>query len=419
MALRFSLTGCLVLLLIYCFFPSEHSYAQSGPDQDSKSVISPSGPPSPKRSRQNLELVVLGILVGLILKSSLDITFAEQVKRLSQNEGQGLSVPELIRTFWTPRLFLFCVFLFTLLRWVYGAYRFHEALPPDPKLWVFFVDAIGMIGLFVLFYLAGMSVRSARPFYIFFLILHAWDFIWFLPLWWFQSLPSALNSVAIKFIAFDLLTLVLLGFLLWYLANRGNWLQAVAGSVLILIGIMDFICNYAFYFSESWQPDGLATALLGPDHKTTIYFAGPLFTQAEWQWNMQVAEGLRQKGFQVILPQEAASPILKKQQPFDARKLFEGNVNGIERSNVVVAILDGADVDSGTSWECGYAFKAGVPVVGLRTDLRPGGDDPKRPVNLMLSQSCQEFFLVSMGDREDSLAVANRISEAIPRAIAK
>jgi nucleoside 2-deoxyribosyltransferase len=35
---------------------------------------------------------------------------------------------------------------------------------------------------------------------------------------------------------------------------------------------------------------------------------------------------------------------------------------------VVVAVLDGVDVDAGVSYEVGYAKALGKPIVGLKTD---------------------------------------------------
>ena len=43
-------------------------------------------------------------------------------------------------------------------------------------------------------------------------------------------------------------------------------------------------------------------------------------------------------------------------------------------SIAVVAILDGADADSGTCWECGFAVSQGIPVIVVRTDFRLSGD---------------------------------------------
>jgi nucleoside 2-deoxyribosyltransferase len=132
----------------------------------------------------------------------------------------------------------------------------------------------------------------------------------------------------------------------------------------------------------------------GRSEKLTVYVAGPLFTQAERRWNAEFARQLRSLKYDVILPQEGARQMLNGSEKFNPHKLFTAAVDSIERCNIVVAVLDGADPDSGTCWECGYAWKAGRPIIGLRTDLRPGGDDLKRPVNLMLARSCSEFIAI-------------------------
>jgi nucleoside 2-deoxyribosyltransferase len=140
-----------------------------------------------------------------------------------------------------------------------------------------------------------------------------------------------------------------------------------------------------------------------------IYFAGPLFTQAEWQWNAKLAAELRVRGVEVLLPQETAAPMLNGTEKLDAGKLFRTNIEDIEKAAVVLAVFDQADPDSGTCWECGYAFKAGYPIIGLRTDIRGGGDDPGQAVNLMLSQGCKEFIAVPLNKRDDLAWVAEQI----------
>lgn len=105
--------------------------------------------------------------------------------------------------------------------------------------------------------------------------------------------------------------------------------------------------------------------------------------------------------------------MLMGSEAFDSRALFLGNVADIERIDVLVAVLDGADADSGTCWECGYAHKAGRPVIGLRTDLRGGGDDPKAATNLMLSESCSQFITIPPEKRDDISWVSKQIVEAV------
>ena len=49
--------------------------------------------------------------------------------------------------------------------------------------------------------------------------------------------------------------------------------------------------------------------------------------------------------------------------------LFDRDLLEIKRCQVLVALLDGPDIDSGTAVEMGIAHALGVPVVGLKTDF--------------------------------------------------
>jgi nucleoside 2-deoxyribosyltransferase len=145
-----------------------------------------------------------------------------------------------------------------------------------------------------------------------------------------------------------------------------------------------------------------------------VYFAAPLFTQAEWLWNEQLAKKMMELDLEVHLPQARALPMLTGEEKFDPETLFHDNIKEIEKSDLILAVMDQADSDSGTCWECGYAYKAGVPIVGLRSDLRKAGDDPSG-VNLMLRYCCKEFLLVPYEKRSDIDWVAQQISELIKR----
>ncbi len=150
---------------------------------------------------------------------------------------------------------------------------------------------------------------------------------------------------------------------------------------------------------------------------TRVYFAGPLFTQAEWQWNANIAAELRRLSLDIVLPQERATSMLSGVEPFDAAALFDNNVAGIESSDAVIAVLDQADPDSGTCWECGYAHKAGIPIIGLRTDFRASGDDAERPANLMIARSCSEFINLPYDKRGDTAWLVQQIVESVKRVV--
>jgi nucleoside 2-deoxyribosyltransferase len=147
--------------------------------------------------------------------------------------------------------------------------------------------------------------------------------------------------------------------------------------------------------------------------KPIIYFAAPLFTQAEWRWNLELAQLLRARGLTIVLPQESAEAMLKGSAAFDAQSLFTRNCQSIRDADVVLAVLDGADPDSGTCWECGFAYAIGRPIIGLRTDFRGGGDDQIHNLNLMLSCGCKALVTASPPERDDLLCLAARLENVL------
>jgi nucleoside 2-deoxyribosyltransferase len=115
-----------------------------------------------------------------------------------------------------------------------------------------------------------------------------------------------------------------------------------------------------------------------------VYLAAPLFSEAERAYNLSVAVHLRNNFFKVYLPQEAGddSPTRNKEEQV---RIFTENLKALKNADIIVAIIDGADADSGTAWEMGYAYAHGKPVIALRTDFRRSGNYEK--VNLMLEES--------------------------------
>ncbi len=118
-----------------------------------------------------------------------------------------------------------------------------------------------------------------------------------------------------------------------------------------------------------------------------LYVAGPLFTQAERAWNEALAVALKGAGHDVFLPQDEVKAITS----LHADEIFRIDVDGVRSAEAVVAIMDGADPDSGTAFECGLAYAMGIPIVAVRTDFRAGGDalpgQKLATINLMLAQA--------------------------------
>ena len=75
-------------------------------------------------------------------------------------------------------------------------------------------------------------------------------------------------------------------------------------------------------------------------------------------------------------------------------RVARANEQAIRASEMVLAVLDGVDVDSGTASEMGFAFALGKRVHGLRTDSRLIGDNEGSVINLQV-----QYWIEASGGR--------------------
>ncbi len=120
-----------------------------------------------------------------------------------------------------------------------------------------------------------------------------------------------------------------------------------------------------------------------------IYLAGPLFSIAEKEFNLTLAEKLKSlmDEIEIIIPQLYSQHILS--DPDFTDKVFNYCTKSITDCDLVVAILEGSDADSGTCIELGMAYAQQIPVIGVRTDFRSSED---RGLNLMVSNVCRALI---------------------------
>jgi len=68
------------------------------------------------------------------------------------------------------------------------------------------------------------------------------------------------------------------------------------------------------------------------------------------------------------------------------------NVEAINSSDLLLAVLDGTDIDSGTAAEIGYASAKDKLIIGYRGDFRQTGDNEGSMINLQV-----EYFISKNG----------------------
>ena len=116
-----------------------------------------------------------------------------------------------------------------------------------------------------------------------------------------------------------------------------------------------------------------------------IYQAGPLFTEAEKDWNKKLMQQLERAGYAVIWPGDLLSDEAIAAAGENAPSLiFETCKNALDKCTYMLASLDGPQVDDGTAWEIGYAYAKGLPIYGIRTDTRQLGETPFNRANSMI-----------------------------------
>lgn len=117
--------------------------------------------------------------------------------------------------------------------------------------------------------------------------------------------------------------------------------------------------------------------------KTKLYFAAPLFSQAERSFNEMTAAELELQ-FDVFLPQKDGGLLLDIVATGVSierakRLVFEKDIEALRAAELVLIVLDGRAIDEGAAFELGFACALGKRCIALQTDVRrllPSGNNP-------------------------------------------
>ena len=109
-----------------------------------------------------------------------------------------------------------------------------------------------------------------------------------------------------------------------------------------------------------------------------IYIASPFFDDKEREALSFAEQTLRKRGFEVFSPREHEVRDEEEGSQRWCARVFGMDREAIDACDTVVVIYHGNYSDSGTSWECGYAFAKGKKLVAVQL-----GNDS----NLMVHES--------------------------------
>lgn len=137
-----------------------------------------------------------------------------------------------------------------------------------------------------------------------------------------------------------------------------------------------------------------------------VYLASPLGFAESTRGFMAILERqIVECGYTVVNPWRLVAPqqfeeattiknAERRRQAFHDvnMKVAASNEKTIRECDVIVAVLDGADVDSGTANEIGFAYALGKQIYGYRGDFRRAGDNEGSIINLQV-----EYWIESSG----------------------
>ena len=115
------------------------------------------------------------------------------------------------------------------------------------------------------------------------------------------------------------------------------------------------------------------TAVSDKEAGNKVYFAGPLFSESEKEYNAKLTRILEDYGYEVFLPQRdgfLAAELEGKSEAEKTQMIFEKDLEHVLEADIVFMVLDGRVPDEGACVELGIAYANDKRCYGFKTDAR-------------------------------------------------
>ncbi|WP_431812127.1 nucleoside 2-deoxyribosyltransferase [Lysinibacillus sp. FW12] len=124
------------------------------------------------------------------------------------------------------------------------------------------------------------------------------------------------------------------------------------------------------------------------------YLANGLFSLGDRLVNEQLAAAIREAvpGIALYVPQENDA-INDKSAYADSLAIAQADLEMLEKSDVLIAVLDGVEIDSGVAAEIGAFAMLNRPIVGVLTDVRQQGRDNMQKIEALVRDGLENQFV--------------------------
>lgn len=137
-----------------------------------------------------------------------------------------------------------------------------------------------------------------------------------------------------------------------------------------------------------------------------IYLASPWFKNNERVMYSQILNKMREQGHEVYAPIEHEIPNAWDLSNAEwGKQVFFADIQAIQECDEVWVLNFGMYSDSGTAWECGYAYGIGKTVRQLVYGF---GED--KTYSLMMINGCEEYDLMGnyLFNRDDEINIEQK-----------
>ncbi|MGE7843864.1 nucleoside 2-deoxyribosyltransferase [Lysinibacillus sp. NPDC093712] len=148
------------------------------------------------------------------------------------------------------------------------------------------------------------------------------------------------------------------------------------------------------------------------------YLANGLFSLGDRLVNERLASAIRQAipDIELYVPQENDA-INDKTGYADSLAIAEADLAMLQKSDVLVAVLDGVEIDSGVAAEIGAFAMLNRPIVGVFTDVRQQGRENMMKIEALIRDGIENQFvyrnLFVIGLIKRSGVITSSINDAV------
>lgn len=124
------------------------------------------------------------------------------------------------------------------------------------------------------------------------------------------------------------------------------------------------------------------------------YLANGLFSIGDRLLNELIAGQLRAEieHVDLYLPQENDA-INDKSSFADSITIAQADMERLEESAFLIAVIDGVEIDSGVAAEIGAFYMTGKPIFALYSDVRQQGRDNQKKIDALVEDGTENQFI--------------------------